>query len=181
MAQSNKHLLCQCLWVRNLVWLYLRFPMTIGWIYLFLANWCSPYSCLENSRDGGAWWAAVYGVAQSQTLLKQLSSSSSIELLRASLVAQKVKHVPTLWETRIWALGREDPLEKEMATLSSTLVWEIPWMEEPVGCSPWGHKDSDTTERLHFIELLAIAWSRVRVGRGREEREHNGCQNIFVT
>ena len=35
-------------------------------------------SCLENPRDGGAWWAAVYGVAQSQTRLKQLSSSSSI-------------------------------------------------------------------------------------------------------
>ena len=34
-------------------------------------------SCLENSRDGGAWWAAIYGVAQSQTRLKQLSSSSS--------------------------------------------------------------------------------------------------------
>ena len=35
------------------------------------------YSCLENPRDGGAWWAAVYGVAQSRTRLKQLSSSSS--------------------------------------------------------------------------------------------------------
>ena len=38
-------------------------------------------SCLENPRDGGAWWAAVYGVAQSQTRLKQLSSSSSIILI----------------------------------------------------------------------------------------------------
>ena len=38
------------------------------------------YSCLENPRDGGAWWAAVYGVAQSQTRLKRLSSSSSKEL-----------------------------------------------------------------------------------------------------
>ena len=38
------------------------------------------YSCLENPRDGGAWWAAVYGVAQSPTQLKQLSSSSSIKL-----------------------------------------------------------------------------------------------------
>ena len=38
----------------------------------------SQYSCLENPRDGGAWWAAVYGVAQSRTWLKWLSSSSSI-------------------------------------------------------------------------------------------------------
>ena len=37
----------------------------------------SQYSCLENPRDGGAWWAALYGVTQSQTQLKQLSSSSS--------------------------------------------------------------------------------------------------------
>ena len=40
------------------------------------------YPCLENPRDGGAWWAAVYGVAQSRTLLKRLSSSSSIILTR---------------------------------------------------------------------------------------------------
>ena len=40
-------------------------------------------SCLENPRDGGAWWAAVYGVAQSQTRLKRLSSSSSMSLEKA--------------------------------------------------------------------------------------------------
>ena len=39
------------------------------------------YSCLENPRDGGAWWAAVYGVAPSRTQLKQLSSSSSKDML----------------------------------------------------------------------------------------------------
>ena len=37
-----------------------------------------------------------------------------------------------------------------MAPHSSTLAWKISWMEEPVGCSPWGRKESDTTERLHF-------------------------------
>ena len=50
---------------------------------------------------------------------------------RASLVAQTVKRLPTLWETRVRALGREDPLEKEMATHSSILAWKIPWTEEP--------------------------------------------------
>ena len=50
------------------------------------------YSCLENPRDGGAWWAAVYGVTQSRTRLKQLSSSSSSSSSsRASLVTQMVK------------------------------------------------------------------------------------------
>ena len=42
-----------------------------------LHNYSQPHSCLENSRDGGAWWAAVYGVTQSRTRLKRLSSSSS--------------------------------------------------------------------------------------------------------
>jgi len=48
------------------------------------------------------------------------------------------------------SLGWEDPWEKEMATHSSILAWKIPWMEELVGYSPWGRKESDTTERLHF-------------------------------
>ena len=50
---------------------------------------------------------------------------------RASLVAQRLKHLPAMWETRVQSLSWEDPLEKEMATHSSTLAWKIPWMEEP--------------------------------------------------
>ena len=49
----------------------------------------------------------------------------------ASLVAQMVKHLPAMWETQDQSLGWEDPLEKEMATHSSTLAWKIPWTEEP--------------------------------------------------
>ena len=48
-----------------------------------------------------------------------------------SLVAQTVKRLPTMQETRVRSLGWEDALEKEMATHSSTLAWKIPWMEEP--------------------------------------------------
>ena len=47
-----------------------------------------------------------------------------------SLVAQMVKRLPTIWETWVQSLGREDPLEKEMATHSSTFAWKIPWTEE---------------------------------------------------
>ena len=46
------------------------------------------------------------------------------------LVVQMVKHLPITWETWVWSLGWEDPLEKKMATHSSTLAWKIPWMEE---------------------------------------------------
>ena len=49
----------------------------------------------------------------------------------ASLVAQRVKHLPAMRETWVRSLGWEDPLEKEMATHSSTLAWRIPWTEEP--------------------------------------------------
>ena len=42
-----------------------------------------------------------------------------------------VKHLPAMQETWVWSLGREDRLEKEMATHSSILAWKIPWMEEP--------------------------------------------------
>ena len=51
--------------------------------------------------------------------------------LGASLVAQMVKHLPAMQETRVLFLGREDPLEKEMAIHFSTLAWKIPWTEEP--------------------------------------------------
>ena len=48
-----------------------------------------------------------------------------------SLVAQTVRRLPTMQETRVQSLGQEDLLEKEMATHSSILAWKIPWMEEP--------------------------------------------------
>ena len=49
------------------------------------------------------------------------------------LVAQTVKNLPAMQETRVQSLGQEDPLEKGMATHSSVLAWEIPWTEEPGG------------------------------------------------
>ena len=48
-----------------------------------------------------------------------------------SLVAQRIKRLPTMQETQVRSLGREDPLEKAMATHSSTLAWKIPWTEKP--------------------------------------------------
>ena len=49
------------------------------------------------------------------------------------LVAQTVKNLPAMRETRVQSLGQEVPLEKRMATHSSVLAWEIPWTEEPGG------------------------------------------------
>ena len=63
----------------------------------------------------------------------------------ASVVAQMVKNLPAMWETWVQFLGWEDPLEKEMATHSSTLVWKIPWTEEP--------------GRLHTVHGVSKSWT----------------------
>ena len=66
----------------------------------------------------------------------------------ASLMAQTVKNLPAMKDTWVQSLGQEEPLVKEMATQSSILTWRIPWTEEPGRLySPWGPKESDTTER----------------------------------
>ena len=59
------------------------------------------------------------------------------------------KNLPAVPETWVQSVGGEDPLDKEMATHSSMLAWRIPWTEELGRLhSPWGHKESDTTEQL---------------------------------
>ena len=73
----------------------------------------------------------------------------------AYLVAQTVKILPAMQEALVWSLGREDLLQKGMATHSSILAWRIPWTEEhDRPYSPWGGKESDTTERL----TLSLSW-----------------------
>ena len=81
-------------------------------------------SCLEHPRDGGAWWAAVYGVVESRTRLSDLTCTF-----------------------------RFHALEKEMATHFSALAWKIPWMEEPGRLQSMGSRraeESGTTQQLHF-------------------------------
>ena len=75
------------------------------------------YSCLENLMDGGARWAAVHGVAKSQTRLSDFTFTFHFHAL-----------------------------EKEMATHSSVLAWRIPGTGSLVECCLWGHTESDTTE-----------------------------------
>ena len=68
---------------------------------------------------------------------------------RAFVVAQMVKNLPAMQDSWVQSPGWNDPLEKEMATRSSILAWRIPWTEEPGRLhSPWGCKETDTTEHL---------------------------------
>ena len=69
--------------------------------------------------------------------------SVSVPTTCASLMAQTAKNLPAVQETRVQSLGRENPLEKGMATKSSILAWKIPWTEKPGSYSPWGRKELD--------------------------------------
>ena len=80
-------------------------------------------------------------------------------------VAQTVKRLPTMRETWVWSLGWEFPLEKEMATHSSTLTWKIPWTEEPgrlqsMGSQRVGH---DWATSLHFSFSSGTSQPRDRI------------------
>ena len=65
-------------------------------------------------------------------------------------MAQTVKRLSTMQETRVRALGWEDPLDNEMSTYSSILAWRIPWTEEPGGLKFMGRYESNMPEQLHF-------------------------------
>ena len=73
-----------------------------------------------------------------------------------SLVAQMVKCLPAMQETWVRSLGQEDPLEKEMATHSSTLAGKSHGQRRLAGYSPWGHKESDMIEWLHFNACITL-------------------------
>ena len=80
----------------------------------------------------------------------------------ASLVAQSVKNLPAVQETWVLFLGREDPLDKEMATHSSILACRIPCTEEPGRLQSMGLQESDMTERLnHHQGSIKSSASRI--------------------
>ena len=121
----------------NVLCLYPKLCLQVGsasWPRTYLTNqyvilrYCSPNLCKWNYLYGG------------------------LPFFCPSLVAQTVKPLSTMWETWVRSLGREDPLEKEMATHSSILAWKIPWTEEP--------------GRLHSM--------------GSQRVEHNWATSLFL-
>ena len=65
------------------------------------------------------------------------NSRDHVDPLRASLMAQRLKNMPAVQETRVQFLGQKDPLAKGMATHSSILAWRIPWTEDHDRLRPW--------------------------------------------
>ena len=90
--------------------------------------------------------------------------------MRTFLVAQRVKCLPTVCETWVQTLGREDLLQKEMATHSSTLAWKISWMEEPGRLQSMGVTKSWMTEQLHFH--FHLEWTN-KPGKGYIQHTDN--------
>ena len=81
-------------------------------------------------RSGFQMLSQDWGTSQKVCLIFR-SSDFIGQKHKASLVAQMVKNLPAMHDTWVWSLGQEDPLEKEMASHSNILAWEIPWTEEP--------------------------------------------------
>ena len=89
------------------------------------------------------------------------------QVYQSSLVAQTVKHLPTMRKTWVRSLGREDPLQEEMPSHSSTLAWNSPWTEEP------GRRQSMESQRVRQDWATSLQWSKVKMPRqtlrGKEE------------
>ena len=89
---------------------------------------------------------------------------------QTSLVAQLVKNPPAMQDIQVWSLGREDPREKEMATHSCILAWEIPWVEEPGGPQSMGSQVSDiaTKPLLAVSSPLPLQYGMIQTARRKE-------------
>ena len=86
----------------------------------------SPLAAMETKLSQKKKMQSSFGMLQARSQ----SFMPLFLLCKASLVAQTVKHLPTMWQAQVRSLGWEYPLEKEMATHSSTLAWKMPWTEE---------------------------------------------------
>ena len=75
-------------------------------------------------------------------------------------MAQMVKNPPAIWETQVQSLGQEDPLEEETATHSSILPGKSHGQRSLVGCSPWGHRESNTTEHAHTHKYMYLYYTQ---------------------
>ena len=154
-AQTHVHWVDDAIQPSHLLLPLLFLPSIFPSIRVFSSE--SPL-CMNNrillSHKKGRNWVICRGMNRPRvchTEWNKLGREKQIPYINtyiASLVAQMVKNLPAMWETRVWSLGGEDPLEKEMATHSSILAWRIPWTEEPSGLLSIRLQQSDMTEWL---------------------------------
>ena len=87
---------------------------------------CIQSSCLFNFYTEHIMWNSMLDQSQAELMIAQ-RNTNNLRYALVSLVAQTVKNLHPVEDTRVWYLGREDPLKKDMATHSSILAWEISW------------------------------------------------------
>ena len=104
--------------------------------------------------------------SQSRTQLKQFSTH--VHMHWTSLVAQTVKHLPTMRETWVQSLGWEDPWRRKWQPTPVPLPGKSHGWRSLAGYSPWGRKESDTTEQLHFHTSITM----VRLSRLRSQQRY---------
>ena len=96
----------------------------------------------------------LFRKAEAQNSGKITQGHMTQEEHRWWVVAQMVKRLPTMQETRVLSLGREDPWRRKWQPTPVSLPGESHGWRSLVGYSPWGYKESDMTERLHFLSFL---------------------------
>ena len=120
-------------------------------------------SLLPNQTTFCLRWVLYFLSSSPHSVWKKARERHTYVLKRASLVAQRLQHLPPMQETQVWSLGQEDPLEKEMAIHSSILAWRIPWTEKPsrlqsMGSQTVGHDwaTSPYVLKRHATEVTVI-------------------------
>ena len=130
------------------IWLHLFFEISHT-IFFFWKTELTKWMWMINITF--LFWVLTSGQAL-PFLFLYINLNPSNLVVRASLVAQMVKHLPAIRETQVQSPGQGDPLEKEMATHSSTLAWKIPWTEEPGRLQPMGSQ----RVRHHWATSLSL-------------------------
>ena len=125
-----------------------------------------PYQLCRSLEE----WETCEKFRMSGVLVSNKSSKralfSYLFNVRASLLAQRLKRLPPMRETRVWSLGREDPLKKEMAIHYSILAWRIPWTEKPsrlqsTGSQRVGHDWTTSPHLTYSTYKSATGTSRI--------------------
>ena len=114
-------------------WKQPRCPSTDKWIKKWYIYTMEYYSAIKKNTFESVLmrWMNLEPIIQSEVSQKEKDKYRILMHIWASLVAQRLKHLPPMWETQVRSLGPDDSLEKEMVTLSSILAWKIPGTEKP--------------------------------------------------
>ena len=115
-------------------------------------------SCLENPRDGGAWWAAISGVAQRWTRLKRLRSSSSRAFPGGASGKESTCQCRRCKRHRFDPWVGKIPWRRKRQPTPVLLTGKFRGQRSLIGYSPWGCKELDMTEQLHFLSSKKVCF-----------------------